>query len=345
MEIKVGGQWLNEVASWGDLSYSTRWPFGCYEASWGMYFPATARRNLLHAGQPVEIYDGSSRIWLGRLAQPDWSTGLFKADGWYTYADGPAINTSGDATARADHAVAGAIVRGIPWAGSEGAPSTPASTSATTDAPNEMSTIFEEVATEAGMRWGVFADGVVRFAADPVAPRWRVAPGVIDLGYVDTTFATRLEVRYFDSGTSDYDTVTVIDADAETVYAPHEDLLDLTGFGPLTTARATAKANGILTLGRSRPGWTGSVEVGPYELTTMGGNPGDLTLAEAGQAVRVPVWDDVLRRPYRDLVLGEVNRAAGSRTATIAPVDTESRTVADVAEESMRRARKKPFAA
>ena len=344
-QVRVGGTRLDEIAPWGDLSSSTRWPLGCYEATWGMHFPSTARRNILRAGQIVEIFIGSTRTWLGALAQPDWSTGSFKAVGWHTYADGPAINTSGVATSRADEAVDGAILRGVPWLGSSGLPVTPATTTAATDGLNTMSAILDEVATEAGSRWGVFADGIVTMAADPTTPTWRLAPGVIDFGYDDTVFATQLLVRYFDSGTSDYATLTVTDAAAVALLGLHEEPVDLTSLGPLSAARATAKANGILTLGRSQLGWANSVEVGPYELTTMGGNRADLSMVQAGQSVRVPVWDDLLALPYRDLVLGEVNRAAGSGTATIAPVDTQPQTLADVVEAIKRGTRTKPLAA
>ena len=344
-QVRVGGVWLNDVAPWGDLSYSTRWPLGCHEASWGMSFRSTARRNILRAGQTVEVYVGSTRIWLGTLAQPDWSTGEFKADGWYAYADGPALDTSGDATSRADEAVDGAILRGVPWLGTSGLLTTPAASTTATDGLNVMSAILEEVATEDGKRWGVFADGIVTMAADSTTPTWRLAPGVIDLGYDDTTFATQLLVRYFDSGTSDYETITVTDTAAEALLGLREEAVDITGVGPLTSTRATAKANGILTLGRSRLGWANSVEVGPYELTTMGGIPADLSMVQAGQSVRVPVWDEFAALPYRDLVLGEVTYTAGSGTVTLAPVDTEPQTLADVTEAIMRRARKQPVTA
>ena len=343
--VRVGGVCLHEIAPWGDLSYSTRWPLGCHEASWGMSFRVLARRNILRAGQVVEVFAGGTRIWLGSLAQPDWSTGEFKADGWYTYADGPAIDTGGTATSRADDAVAGAIADGIPWLGSSGIPVTPATASSSTDGVNAMSAILEDVATEAGMRWGVFADGMVTMAADPVAPTWQVAPGVIDLGYDDESFATILKVRYLDSGTSTYATITVTDAAALAIFGPVRETLDLTTYGPLTAPKAEAKAQGLLTLGRSRMGWSNSVEVGPYQMTTLGGVPADPSMVRAGQAARVPVWDEFTSLPYRDLVLGEVDRAAGAGTVTIAPVDTQPQTLADILEAQRRTERKKPVAA
>ena len=346
LQLRVGGKWLNEVAPWGDLEFSTRWPLGCHEASWAMSFRSTARRNVLTAGQSVEIYAGSSRIWLGTLGQPDWSEGTFTADGLYSFASGPAISPAGLATSRADIAIDGAIGDGVPWLGRDNVPSQGATgVTATTDGTNTISTILDDVATEAGMRWAIFADGIVRMAADPTTPTWRLAPGVIDFGYDDQSFATILKVRYLDSTTSTYTTLTVQDAAAVAKFGPVREALDLTTYGPLSAARATAKAQGILTLGRSRLGWTNSVEVGPWHLTTLGGIPADLSMVQAGQSVRVPVWDEFAAKPYRDLVLGEVKYAAGASTVTLAPVDTQPQTLADVTEAVMTRARKKPVTA
>jgi hypothetical protein len=344
-QLRVGGIWLNTIAPWGGLSYSTRWPLGCYQASWSMHFRSTSRRNTLRAGQTVEVFVGSNRIWLGNLAQPNWRTGEFTADGWFSIADGPALNTSGGATARADNAYAGAILRGVKWLGSSGIPTTSAVGTNSTDGLNSMATVFDAVATEAGKRWGVFADGFVTMAADPTIPTWRIAPGLIDFGFDDTTFATQLVVRYLDSGTSTYTTLTVTDTEAADRFGLIEEPIDLTPYGALSAARATAKADGILALGRSRLGWSNTVDVGPYQLTTLGGIPADLSMVQAGQSVRVPMWDEMSAQPYRDLVLGQVDHRAGSQTVTIAPVDTTPKTLAEVTADLMRRARRKPISA
>lgn len=344
-QLRVGGTWLNTVAPWGNLGYSSRWPLGCYQASWSMHFRSTARRNTLRAGQTVEVFVGSNRTWLGVLAQPNWRTGEFTADGWYSFADSPALDTSDEATSRADDAFDGAISRGVGWLGSSGLGSTPATAAAATDGLNTMGAVFDAVATEAGKRWGVFADGVVTMAADATTPTWQIAPGLVDFGYDDTTFATQLVVRYEDSGTSLFTTLIVDDAAAVAQFGLREEPVDLTPYGPLSAARATAKANGILALGRARLGWSNVVEVGPYQLTTLGGIPADLTMVQAGQVVRVPMWDEMTALPYRDLVLGQVDHRAGARSVTIAPVDTTPKTLADVTADIMRRARRKPFAA
>ncbi|NUS57649.1 MAG: hypothetical protein HOV66_22750, partial [Streptomycetaceae bacterium] len=242
-QVRVDGVPLNMVAPWGDLTYSYAWPGGCDEVSFGLYLPALSRRSRLRKGVKVEVFDGSTRIWVGTLGQPNWRDGEFTADGLSKRAGSfTALDGAGNATSRADTAVDTAIAAGAEWAGRSGVPPTPATATATTDGPNSVQTVLDAVSDEAGQRWGVFADGLVTMAADASTPMWRLAPGMVDLGQDDTDYASRLRVRYIDSATGTYKTLTPAPEDtaASALYGVTEATVDLTVYKPMTSAKATA---------------------------------------------------------------------------------------------------------
>lgn len=345
LQPRVEGTWANEMAPWGELSISSRWPGGNLEASWKMYFSPGARHASLHKGALVEIAIGSGRTFLGKLAQPDWNEGTFKADGLYAEANAfSALNSSGSGAALAQNAMAQAIVRGAAWTGSSGWGGAPAATgNAPTDGLNTCAQIMDAVADEVGKRWAVWEDGIVILAADATDPTWQIAPGLVEFGVDDTVFATQLNVRYIDSTTMVATTYTQPDAAAIARYGVVEEGIDLTEWGAMSATKVQTKALGILAKGRSRLGWTNSVTVGPSELTTMAGNPADLSMVRAGQVVRAfGIWDEFKAVPYRDLVIGQCTYTPSEGTVTLAPVDTQPQTPEEIIEDLVRKARTKP---
>jgi hypothetical protein len=345
-QVRVGGVWLNDVGPWGGLSYSTKWPGGCDEATVTVYLPPTFRHPALSQGKRFEVMDGSSCVWLGQVGHVDWSTGEVTADGLYAAASRfPSLAADGTASARAGVAVDQAISRGAPWSGRSGFPTLTIADAESTNGLNTVAQVLDAAADESGLRWAVFEDGIVAMSADPTSPKWQIAPGLVELGQDDTEFATQLVVRYFDSGTSSYTTLIKADSTSVAMYGVVEQPVDLTGWGPMTASKATAKANGILAKGRARLGWTNSVTVGPYQLKTMGDLPADLSMVKAGQVVRAHgIYDARNLTPYRDLVIGKCSYSPGDGTVTLEPVDTQPQTLADVVEAVMRRARRKPLA-
>jgi hypothetical protein len=347
-QVRVAGVWLNDIAPWGDLETSTSWGSGgggCDEAVWSMAFPPMGRHRALVRGALVECFIGSTRTWMGTLGQPDWSEGTFKADGLGKLAGKyQAVDASLSATSDVNTAIDRAIVRGLPWTRSASFGS--GSWSATSDSLNTLGDLLDLVADYYGSRWAVFEDGVIFRAPDPTIPTWQVAPGVIDLGEDDGDYASTVMGRYLDSATSTYLTVTATDTKAAGVYGTAEHPVDLTDLGPRSTTFAQTLVNGILANGRAKIGWANDVEVGPYELRTMGGLPADLSMVRAGQVVRVHgVYDQLNLTPYRDLVLGKVSRRSSSSTITLAPVDTQPQDVTDEVAATMRAATKTKFRA
>lgn len=347
-KVRVGGTWLDDLAPWGDLSYSSRWGDGgggCDEASWSVSLSPYSRPKVLTRGALVEVMVGSSRVWVGTLAAPDWSAGSFTADG--LFAEGSkflALNGSGNSTAAADTAVDRAIADGLRWTRPNSLSS--AAVSSTTNNLNRVSDLLDQTADRDGKRWGVFEDGAVIMAADSTTVAWQLAPGVVSLGEQDSDYASALKIRYLDSGTSTYQTVSAVDAAAANVYGYREDGVDLTPLGAISPVAAAIYGNSILAKGRARLGWANDVTIGRYELTNMGGAPASLSMVRAGQVVRVHgAYDPLGVTPYRDVVLGKVSYAPDAGTVTMAPVDTQPQTLAEATEAVMRRASRRTFVA
>lgn len=330
-QVRVGDVWLNEVAPWGGLVYSTAWPKGCDQASWTVYLRPGQRHEALRRGSRVEINDGGLNVWVGKVSQADWSTGSFVADGLYVDAAYAALDASGNPTTIPSTAVDRAIIRGADFTGRSGV-STVAITAA--DASDNVNTVADLLSADAdltGKRWGVFADGVVVMAPDATTVSWHLVAGTVELGEDDSSYASRLHGRYTRDTDGTIQTVTREDVRSIERYGPVEATIPLSGWGPISTATATTITQNILDRSRRALGWTNAMDVSAYQLTTPGGQPADLSMVLAGQVVRAfDVWDGRLMRPYVDLLLGKVTRDTTSRTINLAPVDTQPQTLADV---------------
>lgn len=331
-QVRVDGVWLNQIAPWGDLVYSFAWPKGCDSASWAVYFAAGHRHPALRAGVLVEILDMGARIWVGRLSQTDWDQGSFTADGLYVDASCPALDASGNPTTIPSVGVDRAIVRGEAGFSGRSGVATSAITSAdVSDNVNTLSDLLSADADLNGKRWGVFADGIVLMAVDATAVSWHLVAGSIELGEDDTDYASRLFGRYVRDIDGTMQTVTVEDALSIVQHGAVGAVVELKGWGPISTVTATSITQNILDRSRRSLGWTNSVDVSPYQLTTPGGGAADLSMVRSNQVVRAfDVWDGRQVQPYVDLLLGKVTRDTGSRTINLAPVDTQPQTLADV---------------
>lgn len=347
--LRIGGVWAYEIASWGELEWSTRWPLGCYEASWSMILRPGERPSAIHVGATVSIWDGSTRIWKGTLAEPNWSEGKFTADG--LYAQGSkymALDGAGNSTSSQTTAVDAAITLGLPWTRQPppfvGALSTAAVTTLT-DNINTITQLNDAVCDRGGtggtaVRWMVDENGLVQNLPDPTVVTWHLAPGSIDLGQTDGGYASALQVRYLDSTTSTYKTNRVADTALANAYGYAEDPVDLTPLGPISSTIATQTGQSILAATKGRIGWTESIEVTAGQLTTPGGLPADLSSVRGRDLIRAfDVPTPLQNLPYVDLVVGEAVYAAGSDVVRLSPVDKQPRTLAEVTEDIVRKTR------
>lgn len=347
-DVRVGGIWLSGVTPFGNLEWIHRWPGGCFEATWSISNLGTPGRTLprfLRRGQLVEVFAGS-RVWMGTsgIAQPT-------EDGWSMTAAGlaalgeeyDALTAAGASTSTPDVAIDAAIARGLPWKRRQSFSAVPFVDGDTTDGLNKLSALLDAWSDEAGVFWGVDADGYVFHAPLPTSPTWLLPPQLEMPGSDDAEYADELHVRYIRSTDGTYQTAFVHDLKAHDAFGHAEAPVDLTELGPITTARATALGNGIMAKGRARLGWTDSVEPGPYDLTTLGGVSADPRHVHpmGGVVVRkFGAMDPTSSTPKTlDVVLGETRYSDAERRLVLSPMDKATSTLTEAIEAATRGAR------
>lgn len=334
-EVFVAGRPLSTIAPWGDLKWSERFDGGCWEASWEMRVRHGWRHPAIRRGAAVEVRIGGHRAWGGLLSEPDrdsWqmiATGLSREGERFT-----ALATDGTAGRYVGESTTNAIAAGLPWdyrAVTFPAHSDPVQ-SEESDGTNTVSNIWTAAANAAGWYWGVGADAIPYALPRPTLPAWRVAPGVVELGVADDEFATHLVGTYLTAAFA-FARTTRGNAEAAARWGRVEKPVDLTTRQTMTLAEANATLDGMLAKIGPRPGYSTALEIGPGEITTMGGTRAHLPLIRAGQMVRLyGVDDEVAGMPYHDIVIGEVRHEAASQTVYIEPLGLAARNLAAVLE-------------
>lgn len=330
MHVRVGGEWMHAVASWGDLSWATD-ERGCQTVTWAGYFAPGDRHPAIRTGALVEVMDACWCIWSGFLDQPLWESGTFSAKG-YSYLAGNflALDGAGAATSTPSVAVDEAIGAGWPVSRGASIPTTPFTAAA--EGSNRVSALLDSQADELGQRWSVREDRVVRMEADATAPDWHIRPGVVELGNASDDYASSIVVTYLDPGGVSSNTIRT-DAEAAARFGPKQEPLDLIDLGPMTLARAEGFGDGILAKGAPRLGWTSAIEVTAEEILSPGGVPADLTMVRSGQVVRIHgLFDDLVYldgRTYLDVVIGSTQHDLGSGSLTIGPVSSVAQTLSE----------------
>lgn len=354
---RIDGEWAANIGpygAWGDLSWITRWGTGAcgmFEVSFTMPLPADFQHRALHRGAQVEVMRktlrvGSSlvinQIERGTVGQP-WK---ITAEGVGRLAEGAssfyAFDSGGAATVTASVGIDQAIARGggLPWAGRDS--TVPTTAFGTATEPQTIGSLLSNIGNQAGVHWGVWDDDVVGFRADPTEPMWQLAPPVPMLGTADDDYATVVYARYTNSATGLNATVhsPASAPAAEDVTGRQEYLANLTesaGYPAMSTATAQGYADGIYAQAQRRIAFTDRLTVTSNQLLTIGGNPADLSMVEAGQMVRANgVRDPLLAytgQTWLDFVIGETKYTAGAQTVDIAPAGLAARDIAAIAED------------
>ena len=328
MQVRVAGRWMDDLAPWGDLSYSSD-EHGCAAASWAAYFAPGVRHPAMRRGALVEVLLGPVVIWSGFLDEIDWAAGTFQAKGYSFQAENfPALDGSGNASSTPSVAVDAAI--GLGWNVTRDASVPTTAFTTTADGSKTVGNLLDANSDELGHRWSVRADRVVRMEADTSTPTLMIRAGVVSLGIASDDYASAIIARY-DTGAGFASTPAVTDPDAPD-FGPKILLLDLTELGTMTQARAEGYAAGILAKGAARLGWLSAIEVTPAELRTMGDTPADLATTRAGHMVRIFAGHEDLQyldgRTYLDVVIGSTQYAGGDRL-TIGPMGSVVQTLAE----------------
>lgn len=348
---------VGPYGSWADLQFKTRWgdgASGMYEASWTMPLPAQFEDPILRRGSIIEAMSGPWRIGSPLiLSEPTRGTGVdnpwsFVATGIGREVEGEnsfyALDGSGNTTAIPSTAVDQAITRGWRIGGrAASVPTTAIGGASSTDELMSVGSLLNAADESLGQRHYVGQDNLLAFAADPTSPTYQLSPGAAALGTADDGYAVVVMVRYLDSADSTYKTVSVQDASAaatEGLFGRREYAQNIIDRGPMSTAAATAFANGILSLYKGRLAWLNRITVTSNEIRTMGGAPADLVkVAEdvgSGCMVRLHgVWSDLLTyngQTWIDVVLGEANYVDGARTIDLSPAGLAPRDLAAILE-------------
>lgn len=336
--MRVDGRWLSEIGPWAPPTYATVADGGSDTCEWKMALPPSFSSSSLLRGRLVEVMLGPIPIWAGLLAQPEyggdeegWS---FHADGHHVSGTGFACLTSGGLTTSTPNtAIDQAIADGIGWTRPTSISGSAFAASDETAALNTITELLDAYALSLSQRWGVNPRGQVYVAADSTTPDYYLVPGAVTrYGLADDDYASGIVLRYLDSATFQLAAVKVQDAAAAARFRPRWHPVDATDYGPITSTKATALANGLIADGSPRLGWTETVEPTRWQLLTAGGVPACRPLVRAGQMVRVHgVRDDqggVL--PYVDWVIGSTRYDSGDDSLSIAPVGLVARTLVDV---------------
>lgn len=333
--VRVGGTWLHSYTRVGDLRWRHAAEGGCSEASWSIgRRPSIVASSVLERGAAVDIFDGFQCVWSGVLTGDAGRTGECAAVGLmrdaarYDSTDNLGVPTDdvevGIATAQA--AGWGATYLGdVP------------SNAVPNEQPEKLDAVINSRATANSVRATIRPDRVLRWeTSDPTG--YVVLPGVGVLGRADEDFATRVTVRYISSvsGTppvaDDWETVTVVDDRAETVYGRSSLFVGLESRGLLTATEAGWIADGILAKYGARLSFSESVTLSAGQLRDVGGSRVSLATVEAGRNVRfLGVWSPAqINSTAFDVTIGATDYADGSGQITLSPMGLVPRTLADV---------------
>jgi len=329
-QVIVDGQWLTNLAWWGDASISHRWPLGCWEASWSMPLKPYQRFRALRSRAPVEIRIGAAPIWAGSLSEPDWAEGKFTALGACREAEEAACLTAGGLTTSVpDTAVDQAIARGaVSWTRPESLSATAFGQADGTERLNYLGALLDAWSLEQNVKWAVNARRQVYSAADPTTPMWHITPGAGVLGVTDAAMAGTVYGRYRNSATGSLATVSVGTA------AP-EVLVDLTRHGRISTTKATNLVTGILNKSGARTGWTNGLTLTPHQIQTAGGVPANLASVQAGQMARIMgLRDERGVAATTDVIAGETIWDVTANELQFNPAELAARDLASVVEEA-----------
>lgn len=337
VQIRSGNVWLASAGSVGEVRWTTRWPGGCHELSFRIDLPANEAPEFMRPGKIVSAWKAGQRVFRGIMQVPErgpegWectARGLYRlADDYY------AMTAGGVATSIPDTAVDAAIGNGLTWTRSESFSNTAVVSSDDVEGLISLGDLLDMWADEEGERWAVNANGELYHAADPTAPDWVLTPGTAVLGASDSDYASHVRGRYRRSSDLSYQTVTASDAVAAATFGRKEVLVDLTTRGPITTTRAQAIVDKVLSKGRPRLGWANDLKVTPVDLRTPGGCPADLALVRAGQMLRIFGATDPtgVERLKVDVVIGQTTYTDGAGSILLAPLDQETTYLSDAIE-------------
>lgn len=283
--------YLDTVAITGNHRFETCYPGGPSLATWTVDMPATASHRALLPGRKVELFNGATLVWAGRLDDPK------RGEPWECSAVGigSLATTFTAAYWDVNGNIDGAINRGLPW-------TRPADMN--TDVPwtvgNGTQRLDEALTTSltaAGKAWRVAPAGVVSSEAWPTAVTHQVWPANVPPSTFANYYTTAM-VTFHDSATTT-STTTVTNTAAVARFGYVEVPLDLTALGTLTAGWAAYYAQYWLDRQSAALTFTEPLILRPGQVRAVGGGAVDLLSVRAGHVAQVMVTDPS-HSPLRD---------------------------------------------
>jgi hypothetical protein len=304
--------------------------------------PIDAQPAELRPGRLLTVVSGPVEVWAGLVADPQRGTpwtvnaqSLASTAGNYL-----ALNGSGQYTSNPNTAVDAAITRGWPVSRAITLPTPTVAPPSPT-----IGDLLTAVATAATQRWSI-QDGKVTLQSDPVLPTYRLTNVDKPGGRTVDNFVTDAYALYTPPIGSGASTVpgprTLVAATknppltAARPFGRREAIYDATALGMLTSAQAAALADGVLVKSQAQPVFSGTMAVLPGALTTMGGQPVDLTTVQAGfRMVVVGAQPDPLSGSLTDyttieITCGDWQFDATTGVGTLLPIGGVKRDLASL---------------
>lgn len=298
--IRVGGVVpADEVAPHSLPTWETLADGGSGEC--GFLYGTDARHShrLLRPGTLLEVLDGCCPLWFGRIVDYDRTGGKVTGRGIHVDATGiPAVDGSGATTRVLSTALATA--QAAPWLWPVHNPyQFDGTATGEGGEPLMVAALFDQLAEQAGKRWGIHPDRSLYVLQEATTPTWAIAPDGLAFGATDSERVTHLVGRYLEGET--YKPVVVGDGERQPATARTEDLSDR---GSMTQVEATAVLQTMLDAEKGRTGWTGGVTLSADQVTRNGvpaylpgvharGTMMRVTGMAQGHGVVQSLWDQV----------------------------------------------------
>lgn len=338
--IRIGGHYAQSIGygAVGDLELQHRYSStggGLQVASFKLACPRNYSHPALRQGTLVQFLRGSVSLGWGVMADPDRDAWSFVVDGMYRQAE--FFTADGSTNPRA--VVVAANTRGMGWNGFGDLPD--ASISSTSEDASRLNTVADVLNEHCrlnNLRWWLDADNTPRLGTDPTTPTLSLTPGVPAMATAADDYSTRHTVRYVsevDGSPPEPTGWALASATSGDInHGVRETSEDITSLGFLSPTDATAYAQAVLDASSKRPAFAQSVEVAPFELTTLGGVPAAGWLPLAGQRVKhFGVLTSDGQRAYGktlEWVIGATTYRPGENKLILSPTELAARTVSQV---------------
>lgn len=288
-------RWLGRLGLVTGLTYSYAFSGGCDQLSCVLARPPDFRTDAMNPGRTVQVYRGLSKVWDGKLDEPQPSTSgwTITAHGSGTFGSDFTALYSGSFTP--NNVVNAAISRGLRWRNTAGISGTGLWLGQPFDSGSQqVDSAMQGFTSEGGYGWSIDRrDGTLTVALLPSAvDRLLVATGPV--ARTITADCNVMEVRYCSAddgnGNQTFAVTEVTSAASIAVHGRMEQYLDLSGAGVMTLSAAQANGNAVLSH-YVRANWAGPFTVSFGQYLTTGGYPVDLGCQHAGQVVRLILTD------------------------------------------------------